>query len=99
MRRSVSSPDETLRRRRKYDTQRSIFDELQVFYLLTKHCIECLIFFLKQNEEEEGGEIKEAKMSSFLSHFQTLIKHSFLWYFLYELLMSLRMLGRALLAG
>ena len=54
----------------KYDTQRSIFDELQVFYLLTKHCIECLILFLKQNEEEEGGEIKDAKMSSFLSHFQ-----------------------------
>ena len=49
----------------KYDTQRSIFDELQVFYLLTKHCIECLILFLKQNEEEEGGEIKDAKMSSF----------------------------------
>ena len=62
-----------------------------------KHYIECLILFLKQNEEEEG-EIKDAKMSIFLSHFQTLIKHSFLWYFLYELLTSLRMFGRALLA-
>ena len=57
----------------KYDTQRSIFDELQVFYLLTKHCIECLILFLKQNEEEEGGEIKDAKMSSFFYHIS---KHS-----------------------
>ena len=57
----------------KYDTQRSIFDELQEFYLLTKHCIECLILFLKQNEEEEGGEIKDAKMSSFFYHIS---KHS-----------------------
>ena len=68
----------------------------KVFYLLIKHYIECLILFLKQNEEE--GEIKDAKMSIFLSHFQTLIKHSFLWYFLYELLTSLRMFGTALLA-
>ena len=32
------------------------------------------------------AEINDAKISSFLSYFQTLIKH----YFLYELLMSLR---------
>ena len=31
------------------------------------------------------GEIKDAKMSSFSSDFQTLIKHSFPLYFLYEL--------------
>ena len=31
-----------------------------------------------------------AKMSSFSSDFQTLIKHSFLLYFLHELLMSLK---------
>ena len=37
------------------------------------------------------GEIKDAKMTSFSSDFQTLIKHLFLLYFLYELLMSLRM--------
>ena len=36
------------------------------------------------------GEIKDAKMSSFSSDFQTLIKHWFPLYFLYELLMSLR---------
>ena len=37
------------------------------------------------------GEIKDAKMSSFPSDFQTLIKHlKFPLYFLYKLLMSLR---------
>ena len=36
-----------------------------------------------------GGEIKDGKMSSFSSGFQTL-KHEFPLYFLYELLMSLR---------
>ena len=37
------------------------------------------------------GEIKDVKMSSFSSDFQTLIKYDFPLYFLYELLMSLRM--------
>ena len=36
------------------------------------------------------GEIKDAKMSSFSSDFQTLIKLQFPLYFLYELLMPLR---------
>ena len=36
------------------------------------------------------GEIKDAKMSSFSSDFQTLIKQLFPLYFLYELLISLR---------
>ena len=36
------------------------------------------------------GEIKDAKMSSFSSDFQTLIKHLFPLYFLYEFLISLR---------
>ena len=36
------------------------------------------------------GEIKDAKMASFSSDFQTLIIHKILLYFLYELLMSLR---------
>ena len=36
------------------------------------------------------GEIKDAKISSFSSDFQTLIKHKFPSYFLFELLMSLR---------
>ena len=37
-----------------------------------------------------GGEINDAKMGSFSADFQTLIKHQFYFYFLYELLMSLR---------
>ena len=46
-----------------------------------KHCVECLILLLKQNDLER--EIKEAKMSSFSSDFQTLIKHlKFPLYFL-----------------
>ena len=36
------------------------------------------------------GEIKDAKMSTFSSDFQTLIKHQFPLYFLYELLIRLR---------
>ena len=36
------------------------------------------------------GEIKDAKMSSFSSDFETVIQHQFPLYFLYELLMSLR---------
>ena len=36
------------------------------------------------------GEIKDAKISSFSSDFQTLIKRKFPLYFLNELLMSLR---------
>ena len=36
------------------------------------------------------GEIKDAKLRSFSSNFQTLIEHNFPLYFLYELLMSLR---------
>ena len=42
------------------------------------------------------GEIKDAKISSFSSHFQTLIKHLFPLYFLYELLMSLRSVDESL---
>ena len=35
----------------------------EVFHLVMKHCVECLILLLKQNDLE--GEIKDAKMSSF----------------------------------
>ena len=38
------------------------------------------------------GEIKNAKMNSFSSDLQALIKHLFPLYFLYELLMSLKSL-------
>ena len=39
------------------------------------------------------------KMRSFSSDFQTLIKHCFLLYFLYEVLMSLRNIDQVLAAG
>ena len=67
MRCSVSSPDDTPRRELKYDAQSSIFDELQGV------CVECLI--LLSNKMILEGEIKHAKISSFSSDFQTLIKH------------------------
>ena len=67
MRRSGSSPDETLRRGEFENTTRSgvFLTNFEVFYLLMKHCIKSLTLFLKKNEEEKGGEIKDAKMSSF----------------------------------
>ena len=46
----------------------------KVFHLVMKHCVECLILLFKQNILE--GEIKDAKLNSFSSDFQTLIKHS-----------------------
>ena len=47
----------------------------EVFHQVTKHCVEFLILLL-------AGEIKDAKMSSFSSDFQTLVKHYFLCLFL-----------------
>ena len=72
---SVSSPDETLRREMKYDTQPSIFDKLRgvssgdetLFWILT------LYYF--SNKMILEGEIKDAKMSGFSSDLQALIKH------------------------
>ena len=58
----------------------------EVFYLVMKLCVEC------SNKIIVEGEIKNAKTSSFSSDFQTLIKHLFHLYFLYELLMSLRII-------
>ena len=41
----------------------------EVFYLVMKHCVEYLILLLKKMILE--GEIKDAKLSSFSSDFQT----------------------------
>ena len=60
----------------------------EVFHLVMEHCVERLYYF--SNEIILKGEIKDAKMSSFSSDFQTLIKHQFPLNFLYESLMSLR---------
>ena len=75
LRRSVSSPDETLAEERVENTTRSgvFLRNFEVFHLVMKHCVECLILLLKKMILE--GEIKDAKMSSFSSAFQTLIKH------------------------
>ena len=72
MRCSVSSPGETPRRELKYNAQWSIFD-FEVSRLVMKHCVERVILLLKQNDFRR--EITDAKMSSFSSDFQTLIKH------------------------
>ena len=50
MRCSVSSPDETPRRELKNTTRSGVFlTNFEVFHLEMKHCVECLIFLLKQN--------------------------------------------------
>ena len=59
---------------------------LEVFHLVMKLCVEC------SNKIIVEGEIKDAKMSSFSSDFQALIKHFFPLYFLYELLIKLRII-------
>ena len=47
----------------------------EVFLLVMKYCVGCLILLLiKQNDILEG-EIKDAKMSSFSPYFQTLIEN------------------------
>ena len=74
MRRSVSSPDETLRRELKNTTCSGVFlTNFEVFHLVMKQCVEYLILLLKQMILP--GEVKDAEMSSFSSDFQTLIKH------------------------
>ena len=50
MRRSVSSPDETPRKRVENTRRSGVFlTNFEVFHLVMKHCVECLIFLLKQN--------------------------------------------------
>ena len=49
MRRSVSSLDETPRRELKIRRIGVFLTKFEVFHLVMKHCVECLIFLLKQN--------------------------------------------------
>ena len=53
---------------------RVFLTNLEVFDLVMKHSVKCLLLIHKQNDFSQG-EIKDAKMSSFLSDFQTLINH------------------------
>ena len=51
MRRSVSSPVETLRRELKIRRCSGVFlTNFKVFHLVMKHCVECLILLLKQHD-------------------------------------------------
>ena len=81
MRGSVSSPDETRLKdweeSWKYDAQaqRSILTNFEVFHLVMKPCVAMLDFTSQTLKMILQGEIKDAKMSSFSSDFQTLIKH------------------------
>ena len=54
----------------------------EVFYLVMKHCVECLILLLEKKKILEG-EIKDAKLGSFSSDFQmhSLNILNFLWIF------------------
>ena len=47
----------------------------EVFHLVMKHCVAMLDFTSQTLKMILQGEIKDAKMSSFSSDFQTLIKH------------------------
>ena len=63
MRRSVSSPDETLR------------SELKIRRACLPDIKNTTRILLRQNDFRTEEEIKDAKMSSFSSDLQTLIKH------------------------
>ena len=54
---------------------RVFFKNFEAFHLVMKHCVECLILYYFSNKKILEGEIKDAKMSSFPSDFQTAIKN------------------------
>ena len=78
----------------KYDAQRSIFWRTSMCFIWWWNTLSNAWYYFS-NKMILEGEIKDAKMSSFSSDFQTLIKLQFPLYFLYELLMSLRRCGKS----
>ena len=89
MRRSVSSPDDTLKRELKIQCAAEyLWRALRCFIGWWNTVLNASYYF--SNKMILEGEIKDAKLSSFSSDFRTHIKHWFPLYFLYELLMSLR---------
>ena len=70
---SVSSPDETLRRELKIQCTAEYFDEL--LGVSSGDETLCRMLDVISNKIILEGEIKDAKMSSFSSDFQTLIQH------------------------
>ena len=59
----------------KYDAQRSVFDELEGVSSGVETLRRMLDIIYFSNKMILEGEIKDAKMNSFSSDFQTLIKH------------------------
>ena len=73
----------------RYQTWDTVLStNFDVFYLVMKHSVECLIWLPKKLIFVK--EIKDAKTRNFSSDFQTRVSAWFPFYFLYELLMSLR---------
>ena len=91
MRRSVSSPDESSRRELKIRRAAEYFLWTSRCFIWWWNSVSNAWYYFSNKIVVEGA-TKDAKMSSFSSDFQTLIKHLFPLYFLYELLMSLRRL-------
>ena len=89
MRRSVSSPDEPPRRELKIWRAAEYFRRTSRCFIWWWYTVSNAWYYFSNIIIVEG-QIKDAKMSSFSSDFETLIKHKFPLYFLYELLRSLR---------
>ena len=85
MRRSVSSPDETLRRELKIRRAAEYFWRTSRCFIWWWNTVSNAWYYFS-NKMILEGEINDAKMSSFSFDFQTLIKRWFPLYFLYELL-------------
>ena len=88
IRHSVSSPDETPRRELKIRRAAEYFWRTSRCFIYWWNTVSNVWYFFS-NKIIFEGEIKDAKMNSFSSDIQTLIKHQFPLNFLYELLMSL----------
>ena len=85
MRRSVTSPDETLRRGLKIQRAAEYFWPTSRCFIWWWNTVPNAWYYLSNNMIFEG-EIKDAKTSSFSSDFHTLIKHNFPLYFCHELI-------------
>ena len=86
---TVSSLDEATRRELKKRRAAEYFWQASRCFIRWWNTVSNAWYYLS-NKMILEGEIKDAKMSSFSSDFQTRIKHSFPLYFHHELLMSLR---------
>ena len=74
VRHSVSSPDETMRRELKIRLAAEYFDKLRGVFIWWWNTVSNAWYYFS-NKMVLEGEINDAKMSSFSSDFQALIKH------------------------